>query len=66
MNAAADDDAPRNGAPEAKSAGRSIPVVGGRIDSRDIFVGTRELVITHGREHYRLRLTAQKKLILTK
>lgn len=45
---------------------RSIPVVAQRIESRDIFVGTREITIGHGRETYRLRLTAQNKLILTK
>jgi hemin uptake protein HemP len=45
---------------------RSIPVDANRIDSRDLFVGTRELTIGHGNETYRLRLTAQKKLILTK
>jgi hemin uptake protein HemP len=45
---------------------RSIPVDTHRIDSRDLFVGTRELTIRHGSETYRLRLTAQNKLILTK
>lgn len=45
---------------------RSIPVASNRIDSRDLFVGTRELTIGHGSETYRLRLTAQNKLILTK
>lgn len=45
---------------------RSIPVDSHRIDSRDLFVGTRELTIAHGNETYRLRLTAQNKLILTK
>jgi hemin uptake protein HemP len=45
---------------------RSIPVDANRIDSRDLFVGTRELTIGHGNETYRLRLTAQNKLILTK
>jgi hemin uptake protein HemP len=45
---------------------RSIPVDSHRIDSRDLFVGTRELTIAHGSETYRLRLTAQNKLILTK
>jgi hemin uptake protein HemP len=49
-----------------KSAGRAIAIVDGRIDSRDLFVGTREIIIVHGGEHYRLRLTAQNKLILTK
>lgn len=45
---------------------RSIPVDSHRIDSRDLFVGTRELTIAHGADTYRLRLTAQNKLILTK
>jgi hemin uptake protein HemP len=45
---------------------RVIPVDVNRIDSRDLFVGTRELTISHGSETYRLRLTAQNKLILTK
>lgn len=45
---------------------RSIPVVGHRIDSRQIFVDTREVIIAHGDDQYRLRLTAQNKLILTK
>ena len=37
-----------------------------RIDSRELFVGTREITIAHGNDIYRLRLTAQNKLILTK
>lgn len=36
------------------------------MDSREIFLGTRDVVILHGRDIYRLRLTAQNKLILTK
>lgn len=43
-----------------------IPVAAHRIDSRDLFTGTREVIIQHGGETYRLRLTAQNKLILTK
>jgi hemin uptake protein HemP len=43
-----------------------IPVTGNKIDSRDLFVGTREVVIHHATEIYRLRLTGQNKLILTK
>jgi hemin uptake protein HemP len=46
--------------------GRNISVVNDRIDSRDLFLGTREIVIAHGGDAYRLRLTAQNKLILTK
>lgn len=37
-----------------------------RIDSSDLFVGTREVTIGHEGQTYRLRLTAQNKLILTK
>jgi hemin uptake protein HemP len=39
---------------------------GNRFDSRDIFKSGREITIAHGEETYRLRLTAQNKLILTK
>jgi hemin uptake protein HemP len=48
------------------SPGRNISVVNDRIDSRDLFLGTREIIIAHGGDAYRLRLTAQNKLILTK
>lgn len=52
------------GAEEAQS--RTLAVSGNRVDSRDLFVGTREITIGHGSEVYRLRLTSQNKLILTK
>ncbi len=45
---------------------RKIDMVSDRLDSRDLFVGTREVIIAHGGDSYRLRLTAQNKLILTK
>jgi hemin uptake protein HemP len=45
---------------------RKIDLVADRIDSRDLFVGTREIIIGHGDHAYRLRLTSQNKLILTK
>jgi hemin uptake protein HemP len=45
---------------------RSVPLTDNRINSRDLFVATREIIISHGDETYRLRLTAQNKLILTK
>lgn len=48
------------------SASRSVEVVNNRIESRDLFVSTREITIGHGGEVYRLRLTALNKLILTK
>jgi hemin uptake protein HemP len=52
--------------PAASPAGRTVPIIGDRIESRDLFVGTREIIIGHSGESYRLRLTAQNKLILTK
>lgn len=45
---------------------RSIALEENRLDSRDLFDGTREITIVHGGDIYRLRLTAQNKLILTK
>ena len=45
---------------------RVISIAGHKIDSRDLFIGTREVIIHHGGEVYRLRLTGQNKLILTK
>ena len=51
---------------ELRAPSRRIDVVADKIDSRDLFVGTRELIIQHGDDSYRLRLTAQNKLILTK
>ncbi len=45
---------------------RSIEIAGNRIESRDLFVGTKEVTIGHEGEVYRLRLTALNKLILTK
>lgn len=45
---------------------RSISLSNNSIDSRDLFHGVREITIAHGDETYRLRLTAQNKLILTK
>jgi hemin uptake protein HemP len=45
---------------------RKIDVVSNRIESRDLFVATKEITIGHEGEVYRLRLTALNKLILTK
>lgn len=36
------------------------------LDSRTLLGGSEEIVITHGAETYRLRLTRQNRLILTK
>ena len=48
------------------SAARSLAISGNRIDSRELFVTEREIIIAHGEDNYRLRLTSQNKLILTK
>ena len=62
-----DNEGNRPAASATISAGeRRVAVTDHRIDSRDLFIGTRELTIAHGDDVYRLRLTAQNKLILTK
>jgi hemin uptake protein HemP len=45
---------------------RAITINDNSLDTRDIFIDTREVIIAHGNDRYRLRLTAQNKLILTK
>ena len=45
---------------------RAIEIANNRIESRDLFVATKEITIGHEGEVYRLRLTALNKLILTK
>ncbi len=57
---------PKGGPTPSATTSRAIPVRENRLDSQDIFIGTREVIIAHGEELYRLRLTAQNKLILTK
>lgn len=69
MNAGRDQDDQGNAAPipaSSSAAQRTIPIVDHRIDSRNLFVATREVTISHGDDLYRLRLTGQNKLILTK
>jgi len=52
--------------PRPASAARVLTFAGNQLDSRDLFASAREIVIAHGDDRYRLRLTAQNKLILTK
>jgi hemin uptake protein HemP len=63
-----DKNTPSERTPATRTAGtaRKIDLVGDRLESRDLFVGTREITIGHSGDTYRLRLTAQNKLILTK
>jgi hemin uptake protein HemP len=53
-------------AEDPSPATRLLPMNGGRIDSRELFATEREIIIAHGADSYRLRLTSQNKLILTK
>jgi hemin uptake protein HemP len=48
------------------AAARSVAVSGNRLNSRELFATEREIIIAHGEDNYRLRLTSQNKLILTK
>ncbi|NOJ47272.1 hemin uptake protein HemP [Bradyrhizobium archetypum] len=57
---------PRTQAGNLASSARSLAFNGNRIDSRELFATEREIIIAHGEENYRLRLTSQNKLILTK
>lgn len=59
----------------ARAAGTGSPGAGNRalpsatppsVESETLLAGGRELIIRHGAEHYRLLLTGQNKLILTK
>lgn len=45
---------------------KQAPTAPQRIDSRRLLSGHREIVIDHSGEQYRLRLTRNDKLILTK
>jgi hemin uptake protein HemP len=45
---------------------RKVVINGERLNSKDLFADQRELLIVHGDDTYRLRLTFQNKLILTK
>lgn len=45
---------------------RTVQLSANRIDSKDLFAASREIMIAHGDDIYRLRLTSQNKLILTK
>ena len=60
------DDNQRSPAAGPPTPSRQIVISENSIASRELFTGTREIIITHGEDTYRLRLTAQNKLILTK
>lgn len=59
----------RSGGPadETRATGESSGSSGKRrVDSEALFGGGREILIVHGKEEYRLRITSTGKLILTK
>lgn len=55
-------DSPVTGVPDQGLPNQGLPIV----ESAELMGGQRELMIRHGRETYRLRVTASNKLILTK
>jgi hemin uptake protein HemP len=69
MSTVSNDDSHEQGGGIGKWTGgaeRRVQIINNCLDSRDLFVGTREIVILHGNDKYHLRLTGQNKLILTK
>ncbi len=52
--------------PPAAQADRGALPQPSRVNSASLFAGRREIVIVHNGEDYRLRITRQQKLILTK
>jgi len=69
MNQGQDDDHPAHdheGSQSSSGIKRQVSITNDRLDSRELFIGTREITILHGGDAYHLRLTAQNKLILTK
>lgn len=52
--------------PPAAPPVRAIPLVGGCLDSHDLFEEARTIRIVHGDQVYALTLTSKNKLILTK
>jgi hemin uptake protein HemP len=69
MNTSADEEEKENRDPNdgrTKAIRRHLTIVDSSIESRDLFLDTRDIIIVHGRDKYHLRLTAQNKLILTK
>jgi hemin uptake protein HemP len=46
--------------------GRTEPITVPRIDARTLLVSGREVILVHKETEYRLRLTSNDKLILTK
>ncbi len=59
MNAGHDSDNPASSTASARTspgAVRHVSITNDRLDSRDLFVGTREITILHAGDEYHLRL----------
>ncbi len=56
------DEKPEESASQAEPVASNVPV----IHVRDLLADSREAVLIHAGERYRLRITAKDKLILTK
>jgi hemin uptake protein HemP len=56
---------PRSARP-SEAGGETADIVPPVVDSTTLMAGRRELIIRHGADTYRLRVTASNKLILTK
>ncbi|WP_305988003.1 hemin uptake protein HemP [Roseibium sp. MMSF_3544] len=54
------------GAPRNALAGKTLEQPKTEFDSRDLFSGLRQIQIVHNEDTYRLSITKQGKLILTK
>ena len=52
--------------PEISSSSPADSAAPRIVSSESLLAGRRELIIKHGADHYRLRLTASNKLILVK
>jgi hemin uptake protein HemP len=59
-------DSPAFPPPSLPRQGQGVAPSPAVVDSTALMAGQRELLIRHGQELYRLRVTAQGKLILTK
>ena len=57
---------PLAGERDASRTGERVPAKPRRVRIEDLLGGSRELIIEHRNEEYRLRMTSNSKLILTK
>ena len=52
--------------PERVQRRPSVPAGASRVNAQDILGGAREVILVHNESEYRLRITSNDKLILTK